>query len=136
MNPKGTNFKGNYIQQQQNQGGCFQTPGGRFGPGRGRGQRNYYQQQYYINNRNRIQMILMLTIQRRLVILVVTICYHHRLNYSMKIIIAIISNHISYKEDLVGEMNVTTIAIFVTIMDHPTITKTQIIIPPRRQETY
>ena len=89
------------------------------------------------NIHHRIRMILMRTIQLRLVISAVTIHYHHRLNQAIKAIIITINNHSSQEEDLVGEMNVTTIAILVTGMAQPTtITITQIIIPLRRQGTY
>ena len=77
----------------------------------------------------------MLIIRRRLVILVVTIHYHHRLNRAIKSI-TIINNHNSHEAALVGEMGVTTIAIFVTVMAQPTITITQIITPLWRQGTY
>ena len=92
-----------------------------------------------INNNihHRIRMILMLIIQQRLVMSAVTIHYHHHLNQAIKAIIITINNHSSREEDLVGEMEVTTIAIFVTEMAQPTtITITQIIIPLRRQGTY
>ena len=87
------------------------------------------------NNNRKIKTISMQIIFWRLVILVVTICYHHYLNWAIKAI-TIISNHNSHVVALVGEMGVTTIALFVTVMAQPTITTPQIITPLQRQGTY